>query len=276
MSIKQDSEKITDWIKEILPPVTVLEECRNLSQNHPQLFRNIMGYDQSSHPIEVYEFGEGDKTILVDGFPDPGEAIGGTTILAMLKDLVSDNSILKKLNLKWVFIPCLNFEDQPENGKKLTKVMKTKTQEVDWCLDKPREETKVLVNLAEKYQPVLSFPLHDEFHCDESVPPYFGVSPRIDKKLSENLRNMVKGYGLELDSSYNDSEMGAGFFEMSEIAEDYNNSTFSVLAKYGKVIICELSDFTGLSEQKLCEIQLSFILESINYYLNPVNDSLGA
>jgi hypothetical protein len=222
-----------------------------------------MGYSRLNNPIEVYEIGNGKKSILIYGFPDPGEAIGGTTILALMKRLILNDEELNSFNLKWILIPCINFDDQPDNGEKLSKIMKKENQEVDWCLANPREETKVLLEIAEKYKPIISIPLHDEFHCEEKIPVYFPVSPKIDKNLCDKLREVISRYNLEIEKSINDEKMGYGFFEMSEKAKDYSNSTFSVLTKYGVVIIFELSDIKELGRNKLCELQIAIILEII-------------
>lgn len=268
MDLYKYAEKITLWVDEILPPVKLLNECKNISNENNKLHRKTMGYSKSNHPIEVYEFGESDKSILIYGFPDPGEAIGGTTILSIIKRLILNDKLLMGFNLKWILIPCLNFEDQPENGTKLVKMMKNKEQEIDWRLDNPREETKVLIELANKYKPVITIPLHDEFHCEERIPIYFPVSPKIDQNFSKELRECIEYYGLEIDKSINDTEMGYGFFEMSEWAKDYHNSTFSILSKYGQVIVCELSDIKALKRRKLCEIQATIILKVIEKILN--------
>lgn len=262
------AEKATLWIDEILPPLQLLDECKKISDENAKLYRNIVGYSLSNHPIEVYEYGESDKCILIYGFPDPGEAIGGTTILSIIKRLVSDDEFLKAFELKWVLIPCLNLEDQPENGEKLLKIMKTKEQEVDWCLDNPREETKALIEVANKYKPLITVPLHDEFHSEEKIPVYFGVSSKIDGNFSNELRQCIENYRLEIDSSICDMEMGYGFFEMSKKADDFKNSTFSILSEYGLVILCELSDIKTLKRSKLCEIQLLIILKVIEKILN--------
>lgn len=261
MSVYEYAEKITSWIEEILPPVSLLSECNDLVSKNPELRKIVMGYSALNNPIDVYEFGKGEHNILIYGFPDPSEAIGGTTILALIKSLLLKDKKLLSFNLKWIFIPCLNFDDQPNNGKTLGKMMKTLNQEVDWCLSNPREETKVLVKLAHKYKPVITIPLHDEFHCDENIPIYFPVSPKIDKNLCDELRACINNYNLDLDMSIKDEEMGYGFFEMSEKAPDFLNSTFSIFAKYGSVIEFELPDIKELERKKLCEVQISIILK---------------
>ena len=145
--------------------------------------------------------------------------------------------------------------------------MKTSNQEVDWCLNNPRPETKVLVDIAENYKPFLVFPLHDEFHCNEDIPIYFPVAPKIDKTLADKLKEIIYHYGLEIDNSIEDKDMGKGFFYMPDKAPDYLNSTFSVFEKYGNVIEFELSDLPNVSRNKLCQIQVSIILEVIEYFL---------
>lgn len=263
MNINNFASEITAWVEDILPPIKLLDECRKIAEINSQITRKILGYAQNNQPIEAYFWGESENCILIYGFPDPGEAIGGTTILALLKKISLNDSFLKSFNLMWIFIPCLNFADQPENGIKLAKVMKTASQEVDWCLDNPREETKVIVDIASTYKPVISFPLHDEFHCNENIPIYFPVSPRISSELAGELRECIQQYSLEIDKNYNDSQMGEGFFYMPEVAKDYANSTFSLLAEHGTVIIFELSDTPEKIKSKLCEIQVAIILKSI-------------
>jgi hypothetical protein len=267
MNLNNFSEEATEFIQDILPPVKLLEECKNLSEKYPSLKRSIHGYSNLNNPIEVYEIREGEKNVLIYGFPDPSESIGGTTILALIKKLVENDEKLKSYNLKWIFIPCLNFDDQPHNGEKLGKLMKTSNQEVDWCLNNPRPETKVLVDIAENYKPFLVFPLHDEFHCNEDIPIYFPVAPKIDKNLADKLKEIIYYNGLEIDNSIEDKDMGKGFFYMPDKAPDYLNSTFSVFEKYGNVIEFELSDLPNVSRNKLCQIQVSIILEVIEYFL---------
>jgi hypothetical protein len=261
MNIFDYSKKITEDIKEIINPYDLLQECNKLAIENGNLIKSIFGYSSKNNPIEVYEIGKGKNNVLIYGFPDPSEAIGGTSILALIKELLRDNNQLISYDIRWIFIPCLNFDDQPDNGKNLKKVMKTKSQEVDWCLNQPREETKALLKIAEKYKPIISLPLHDEFHCEENIPIYFPVMPELDIELCNKLRDCISYYNLEIDKSYNDIKMGYGFFEMSKIAPDFYNSTFSILSKYGNVIIFELSDIKSLNRNLLCEIQISIMLE---------------
>ncbi|MFN8579131.1 MAG: hypothetical protein U0354_20065 [Candidatus Sericytochromatia bacterium] len=267
MNYKNLSKEITENIKEIISPYDLLKEVREISDSNKKLNKQILGYSSKNNPIELYEIGNGKKNILLYGFPDPSESIGGTSILFLIKYLLQENSLFSSLDIKWLFIPCLNFDDQPNNGMSLEKTMKTSSQEVDWCLNNPREETKALVNLAQKYKPILSFPLHDEYHCNEIIPIYFPVIPRLNKNICNKLREVIYSYNLEIDTSYNDKDMGQGFFEMSEIADDYDNSTFSVLSNYGNVIIFELSDLKHLEKKVLCEIQIHIILLLINELL---------
>lgn len=179
--IIKNVKETTRWVRTILPPVEILNQCRKISEKDKRLSQIIIGKSKKGTPIEAYSFGQGDKNILFYGFPDPGEAVGGTGILALVLALLNGNSFLNSLtnslNLKWNFIPCLNFDDQPEKGCEFVTVMRDPAiREVDWCLNNPRPETKALIQHAEKNKPVFTFPLHDEFHSGESIPVYFPVS----------------------------------------------------------------------------------------------------
>lgn len=271
-NIVKNVKEITRWVDAILPPVEILKQCRKISENDKKLSRIIIDKSEKGIPIEAYSFAQGDKNILFYGFPDPGEAVGGTGVLALILALLNGNSFLNSLtnslNLKWNFIPCLNFDDQPKKGCEIVKVMRDPAiREVDWCLNNPRPETKALIQHAEKNKPVFTFPLHDEFHSGESIPVYFPVSRLLPIKVCDAVRKGVTAFGFSINDSYNHPIMGQGFFEMKEAAPDYCNSTFSLLSSYSLVFACEISCIDQTTPADMVAAQLAAGLTVLNYVL---------
>lgn len=258
---------ITKDIKEILPPKKLLKKCSQLSKKSSLLSHSVIDFSQKNYPIDMFTFGKRHSTVLLYGFPDPGEAVGGTSILALMKALVSGNSPFPSWKVKWLFIPCLNFDDQPLEGKKLKPVMRNpKIKEVDWCLNNPRPETKALVKLAQKHKPIFSFPLHDEYHSKEEILPYVITSKELDSRLCDQIRTCFRYFNTPLNLSRKRPKMGKGFMEMRS-AKDYKNSTFSILNNFGTVIICEVSQLKNLTPAKLVGLQLSVGMTVINSIL---------
>jgi hypothetical protein len=68
---------------------------------------------------------KGLKTELLQTSQRRGEAVGATGILCLLKELLNPNSLLNNFPVIWNFIPCLNWDDQHDDGNTLSKVMKT-------------------------------------------------------------------------------------------------------------------------------------------------------
>lgn len=206
-------------------------------------------------------------TCFSTGSQNPGEAVGGTLILALLRGLIGKDAYLTALDITWNFIPCLNFDDQPGTGLVLEEVFRDpQKREVDWCLNNPRSETTALVEYAKVVQPVFTFPLHDEFHSGESIPVYIGVSEILSLNTCDSLRDTIRAFGLSVQAEDPHPEMGQGFFKMGAIGEEYFNSTFSVLAKYGLVLICEVSQ-EDVKVSNLVGAQLATGLIALNLIL---------
>ena len=154
------------FFENVLPPTEVLRHSLSLSRKyHTAIEHEVLGKSQQGHDIDSFRFGSGKKAVLFYGFPDPGEALGGTLILNILKNLAEGRIEVNDWDLSWWFIPVLNFDDQPDSGKSLRTVMRDdQIREVDWCLDNPRAETLALLNLADRVKPEFTFALHDEYH----------------------------------------------------------------------------------------------------------------
>jgi len=263
-SLLKEIKNILNYVKEILPPEKLLKECHRLSEKSDFLSHSVIGFSQKNHPIDLFTFGKERPVALLYGFPDPGEAVGGTSILALIKNLVSGNSPFSSWKVKWLFIPCLNSDDQPLEGKKLKPVMRNpKIKEVDWCLNNPRPETKALVKLAREYKPIFSFPLHDEYHSKKEILPYVITSKELDKQLCDQIRTCFRHFNTSLNPSHKHPKMGKGFIEMKS-TKNYKNSTFSILNKFGTVIICEVSQLKNLTPAKLVGFQLSVGMTVLN------------
>lgn len=254
-------ETITADVHSILPPNALVRACRQIGDQDDRFERVIFGQSEQGVPLEAFIFGSGERSVLLYGFPDPGEAIGGTTILTLMKQLSLDNPLLARMGLHWVFVPCLNPDDQPYNGEQLQVVSKRGLKEIDWCLDNPRNETIGLLTLSQTYQPSASFPLHDEFHSGETIAAYIALSHAIASSKADRIRMGLLDLGFEVSGEYHHPSMGSGFFVISEQSpREYLNSTFSILAQSGLVAICELSTQPHLPVSRLVQAQINFVL----------------
>ncbi|MFZ5949279.1 MAG: hypothetical protein ACOYXC_01125 [Candidatus Rifleibacteriota bacterium] len=254
-------DQITEGFDHILPASQVLDRCRLFTG----FTHEIIGYSQKNVAIDLYKIGSGGDSVLFYGFPDPGEAIGATGILALMQALSDPKSLLRKLDLTWLFIPCLNFDDQPDDGKSLRRVMKTSAQEVDWMVKNPRPETTALLEVLQQYRPSFVFPMHDEFHCKEIKPIYFPVSHPLPDWLAQKLRRLVEQAGFSIDQSFKHDQMGEGFFIIEEEAgAEFAGCTWSVAQQNGFVFICELIDAPGIPHRKIIATQLAAGLMVLN------------
>ncbi len=240
---------------EILAPNAILKSLREVTAEQRHIRRDVVGHSNMGQPIELYQVGSGPINTLWYGFPDPGEAVGGATILKMLEYFVANEDSALLHQFSWHFIPCINPDDQPDAGESLKKVMKTSQQEIDWLLENPRAETSILIECAENIRPHFTFPLHDEYHCADLLPIYCPVSRVLPREKCEAFRNYVTECGFEVNREFDHKDMGAGFFNMMEEA-DIIKSTFSVFNKFGLVGICEMP-FTNKAKA-IVGLQLAF------------------
>jgi len=260
---------LSSEVKEILPPIDVIRECALLAQKNKNIREINIGHTEQGHPIKAYEFGNGKSHVLFYGFPDPGEAIGGTTILSLLRALSKSNEFLSSLDITWHFIPCLNLDDQPNEGKALSNVFRDPNiREVDWCVSNPRSETTALLNYAKTISPLLTLTLHDEYHSGQSMPVYVITTKETKPDTAEQIRTCLKSFGFKLSNKYHNKTMGEGFATLSNLTgEDYNNSTFKELTKYGLVAGSELSQQEGIIPSVLVAAQIAISLILIDSVL---------
>lgn len=249
-------QEIVSPITEILPPVTLLDAFHAIVTDNNTVIKRVIGDTEKGFPIEAYEFGSGNTHFLLYAFPDPGEAIGGTGSLALLQGLLHGNEYVNALDVRWHVIPCLNFDDQPNNGQELCPVHHDpKATFVDFCLPDPRSETTALLEYAEDIRPAFTFALHDEYHSGELRPAYFPVSGVLESTYCQAIRDCLMKAGYSIDHNYDHRSMGKGFFDMKD-TESFLFSTFSVLAKYGLVFLCEVSQNQDLTPSDIVGTQL--------------------
>jgi hypothetical protein len=259
------SKKIASHCSKVLSPNDLISQLEKLNG----LRKELLETSQRGHKIDLFSIGKGPNTFWY-GFPDPGEAVGATSILCLLKELLKPNSLLNNFHVTWNFIPCLNWDDQPDDGRTLSKVMKTEKQEVDWLVDSPRPETIAVLNCAQKLKPIFTFPLHDEFHCADAVPVYFPVSHKISNQDAIELKKIIQNFGMTISSEVKSLEMGDGFLLMTEIS-DIRNSTFYELSKHGLVLICEVPNENLISQQDLIATQIAIGLYGLKMSLRNIN-----
>jgi hypothetical protein len=249
-------QEIVSPITEILPPVTLLDAFRTIATDHDTVMRRVIGATEKGVPIETYEFGSGNTPVLLYAFPDPGEAVGATGSLALLQGLLQGNEYVNALDVRWHVIPCLNFDDQPNNGQELCSVHHDPNATfVDFCLPHPRAETTALLDYAKEIRPAFTFALHDEYHSGELRPAYFPVSGVLESTYCFAIRDCLMDAGYSIDLNYDHQSMGKGFFDMKD-TESFSFSTFSVLAEYGLVFLCEISQKQDLMPSDIVGTQL--------------------
>ncbi len=220
------------------------------------VMKRVIGATKQGVPIEAYEVGSGNIPFLLYAFPDPGEAVGGTGAIAMIEGLLQGNVYLNSLDVCWHIIPCLNGDDQPKNGQELCPVHHDpEATFVDFCLPHPRPETIALLTYTNTIHPVFTFALHDEYHSGELRPVYFPVSNILEYPYCQAIRDCVMNAGYSIGQEYDHPSMGKGFFEMKD-TESYSFSTFSVLAEYGLVFLCEVSQHQELKPSDIVGTQL--------------------
>ena len=255
--------EICSPVKEILSAADLIRET---SHFHGGTFTNkSIGTSANGFKIDLISVGPTSASnILFYGFPDPGEAVGGTGILFLLKAIQAGHPFLRDLTIRWNFIPCLNFDDQPNHGIGHSSIQKTEAQEVDWLAHKPRPETTALLQLSEELKPIFIFPLHDEWHCHEPIPCYFPVSRPLPESICSGIREILEFSGFEISAETQHPTMGTGFFDMMQIP-DIANSTFLRFSQYGTVFICEMPDNPSIGPSATVAAQLAaglFVLES--------------
>ena len=173
-----------------------------------------------------------------------------------MRALKEDHPFLAKLGLCWNFIPCLNMDDQPDQGQSLSKLMKTEAQEVDWLVENPRPETNALLTAHQILKPKLVFPLHDEWHCQDEIPCYMPVSQSLSVEICDGLREILTYFCLQVSTKVSDPEMGPGFLNMNSVG-DIQKSTFHRFAKDGFVFICEVPFQKAKPEKNVIAAQIA-------------------
>jgi len=247
----------TEKAIELMPAEKVIEYFSTMAKYDNRFIEKKIGSDASGRDIFSYSFGNGPHNCLFYAFPDPGEAIGGRGIIALANLLQIGACNFKSMPVTWHFIPCLNFIDQPDNGKSLQKVMKKPDQEVDWCLNNPRPETTALLQFADMVKPCFSMGMHDEAHCDELINSYIGLTRPLSTEAVNLVRTVFYKCQATLNSDYRDPQMGEGFFTMSSIGEEFKNSTFSHLNSYGQVMVADIGRSANLKTADLVFLQLA-------------------
>ncbi|MBU8902024.1 MAG: hypothetical protein KOO69_04740, partial [Victivallales bacterium] len=192
------AKSLSSQVAAILPPLEVLRKCSALADAKEAIRETEIGRTESGHCLKAYEFGHGNTHVLLYGFPDPGEAVGGTSIFSLLRGLTDGNELLDSLDVTWHFLPCLNLDDQPNEGKTLGNVFRDPNiREVDWCVSNPRAETSALLNYVDSVSPAFVFPLHDEYHSSESIPVYVIVSECVTPVVSQRVRTCIQSLDLQ-------------------------------------------------------------------------------
>ncbi len=268
-TILEIAESLSSEVTAILPPLQVLRDCEAIRKTNADVRELTIGHTESGHALKAYEFGQGQNHVLFYGFPDPGEAVGGTTILCLLRGLTESKEMLCLFDTTWHFIPCLNLDDQPDGGRSLSTVMRDPNiREVEWCVSNPRSETQALLDYVNTISPIFTFPLHDEYHSGETIPLTVLVSECLDFDVCERIRTCVRYFGLLLEQKNPHETMGTTFRVASEFAgTEYSNATWSLIETHGLVTACEVSQQEGISAHTLVATQISIGLTLLNAVL---------
>lgn len=266
-------------VPEILPPRTVWERfSAAVGRGHGGAVLERIAFGTSRHgfPIDVFVFGAASRTVFLYGFPDPGEAVAATGLVLLLERLLAGDPFLLALDVRWVFLPLANWDDQPHRGERLARTTKQKhTQEIDWPLAELRPETAALFAIAERFRPCFTFAGHDEFHDGADTPAYVVVSPPVTADLAAALRSWLERHALPLAAEPSHPLMGPGFGDMRTLAgSDWERSTFRRFAEHGSVVIIEVADVAPPA--RLLVAQLGGMLCLLRAALAGADDSAAA
>jgi len=254
--ILHEVRRLCESVEDILPPFEVLGRFREAARKG-MVERHVLGTSRGGHPIEAFTTDAGKRSTLWYAFPDPGEAVGGTVLCVLLEALARGDTIFDRLGTRWSWIPCLNLDDQPADGRRLEPVKKAAdVREVDWCVHNPRPETTALLSHAAAIRPDFIYALHDEYHSGESLPVYLPTSVVWDDRFCHDVRQSLEAVGFRIHEGITHPTMGTGFLQMGG-APDYPNSTFHALSKHGPVLICEVSPQLDLKDADLVAAQLA-------------------
>lgn len=238
-SVAEAANLVCQECPSILPPRDVIATCHGIALD-PRIDTHCIGTTEMGREIHAFEMGSG-PSVLLYGFPDPGESTGGTGIVNLMYALLKEHAFLQSYGVRWCLIPCLNLDDQPDDGKTIQPVMRSaKVREVDWCVANPRSETTALLQYVRAVQPAFSFPLHDECHCGEAIDMYFPVTSDLPVEACDRVRALLSHLGVPISTKISDPTLGAGFFKADK-TPDFTNSTFATMAQTGPVFIAEVS-----------------------------------
>mgnify|MGYP000014619761 FL=1 len=256
----QLSKRIVSAHEKVLPPVDILEQCKQLTKDNSVWTHKVLGRSEQGHPIDMFEFGEGTQHTLWYGFPDPGEALGGTTILALMQELSRPDSPLHTLfpDMTWCFAPVLDFDLQPDEGRSLQHLMSAPgARLVDMCLnDNPRPESLAIIEYADTIKPTFIYSLHDEFHSGEQLPAYAVVYESFPKNLVHALKTIWTHFEYPINTEMVHPTFGEGFLKPDEDEDFYAITTFKRYEAYAQMLIFELSEQPHVSTHDLLTMQL--------------------
>jgi len=92
------------------------ESSRSLAREYPSIVElQGAGESQEGRPISVLRIGKGRHNILLYGFPNPEEPLGGLVIDFLARELASNEDFLRKMDCTWYLIKCID-----PDGAKLT------------------------------------------------------------------------------------------------------------------------------------------------------------
>lgn len=124
--LETDSHFQNQWYSEItekVPDYTgylsyeeLEENSQQLSRDYPSTVRLLnAGKSEEGRPINALKIGNGRHNILIYGFPNPEEPLGGLVIDYLSEVLASNEKLLREMDCTWHFIKCID-----PDGAKLT------------------------------------------------------------------------------------------------------------------------------------------------------------
>jgi hypothetical protein len=260
-SLVDQVRDLTARVDRMLAPLEVLERCRDVARRTSRIERRIVGATEAGQEMEAYLFATAPRpaaAVLLYGFPDPGEAIGATGIVALLEGFVANHALLGRFPIACAAIPCLNLDDQPDGGRTLQRVFKSRNvRQVDVSADDPRAETRALLALADEVRPRFTYALHDEYHAGDEVPAYVGTTRILGRETCDAIRDVLHAFAIPLSSTEEHPLMGAGFVDSRRYGARYDRSAFPLLDRHGLVLTCEISDRPGARAADLVGAQIA-------------------
>lgn len=244
-----DPSEITQLVRS-LPPWTAYPTVDELDaaltdlvERHAGLVdSSVVGTSRGGEPIRCLTVGEGRHRQVVVGGVHPNEPVGSITVVELVRLLVADADLRRRLDTTWSIIGCLDPDGMRLNegwfARPTDRVAMLRGfyrppphEQVEWAFpwayrdggfDRVLPETRALMRVIDRTRPDLLMTLHNS----EAGGAYFYLS-REEPGLPEELRGLARGLGLPLHTGEPEAAhlptYGPAVFGAPAIEETYDH-----------------------------------------------------